>query len=343
MHATRKFLCATTAVCLLGGASVAARADKVELTDGNTLTGKVVDVAGGKMKFNSDGLGDVTIDLAKVKRFTTDEPARVRIKGDGFVTGPITAGDATKVTIDGRDVAMDTVKQINPPAAKWTGSIVANGNLSNGNSHEMGVGVSAGASLRRLDERLDDRFTLGGAYNFSRQRDNTNGVTSTTAEDWFASAKYDKFFTDQFYGYANLRYDHDRIAGLEYRLTPGVGAGYQWFEQPDFNLQTEGGVSYVYEEYIDAGNDDHVAVRLAYHVDKGFGKDNALKLFHNLEYLPAVTDPGDYNLNTDAGVRASLTKTMFAELKGEWRRDSTPAPGALKNDLRFLLGVGWTF
>jgi len=30
-------------------------------------------------------------------------------------------------------------------------------------------------------------------------------------------------------------------------------------------------------------------------------------------------------------------------LKFEWRYDATPAPDAHKNDLRYTLGVGWTF
>jgi hypothetical protein len=34
---------------------------------------------------------------------------------------------------------------------------------------------------------------------------------------------------------------------------------------------------------------------------------------------------------------------MFGEAKVEWKYDSTPAPGAEKNDLRWVLGVGWTF
>jgi hypothetical protein len=51
----------------------------------------------------------------------------------------------------------------------------------------------------------------------------------------------------------------------------------------------------------------------------------------------------DYNLNTDAGLRAAIIGAFFAELKVEFKYDSTPAEGAKKEDLRFLVGVGWTF
>ena len=69
-----------------------------------------------------------------------------------------------------------------------------------------------------------------------------------------------------------------------------------------------------------------------------------LKLFHNLEYLPSVTEPFvDYNLNLDAGLRATVIADFFAELKFEFRYDSTPAIDKKKEDLRFLVGVGWSF
>ena len=83
------------------------------------------------------------------------------------------------------------------------------------------------------------------------------------------------------------------------------------------------------------------ALRLAYHLEKELNE--AFTLFHNLEWLPAFEDPSDYVLTTDAGVRAKLTKTMFSEFKVEYQRDSEPAPDRRKNDLRYTLGIGWTF
>src|SRR5204863_3137783 len=110
--------------------AVMARADEVTLTDGNKLIGKIGNIAGGKMKFTSDSLGDLTIDMAKVTSYKTDAPAAVQVKRDGAkpekISGKITAGDASSVTVEGKSapLPMDTVKQINPPAQKWTGSIV---------------------------------------------------------------------------------------------------------------------------------------------------------------------------------------------------------------------------
>jgi hypothetical protein len=70
----------------------------------------------------------------------------------------------------------------------------------------------------------------------------------------------------------------------------------------------------------------------------------ALTLFHNLEWLPSFDGPfDDYNLNLDAGLRATIVKRLFAEFKIELRYDSAPARGASKDDVRYLVGVGWSF
>ena len=41
--------------------------------------------------------------------------------------------------------------------------------------------------------------------------------------------------------------------------------------------------------------------------------------------------------------RLRIGEGLFAEAKIELRYDSTPAPGAKKDDVRYLLGVGWSF
>jgi hypothetical protein len=56
-----------------------------------------------------------------------------------------------------------------------------------------------------------------------------------------------------------------------------------------------------------------------------------------------VAEWSDYSLNADVGLRAMLTGTLFSEFKVVWQRDSTPAPGAQDDDLRYTLGMGFKF
>ena len=313
-------------------------ADEVQLSNGDKLTGKITQIAGGKLTIKTDLAGEVTVDTKDVVTFSTADPVNLKLKDGQRLEQKVGAAATTQsVSIENKDVAISDVKQLQTGLKQWTGSVVAGALLTRGNSDSDNFNLSFNA-IRRTE---DDRFTLGAGYYFGRQEDPTTGDDSTSVDNWFAQGKYDYFVSEKLYYYGNIRVERDRIAGLDLRVIPGVGLGYQWVEGPAFNFSTEAGLSYVFEKYDEGGSDDHLAARLAYHVDKAV--NDKVGVFHNLEYLPSLERLDDYNIIADAGVRADLTEKMFGEAKVEWRYDSTPAPGAENNDLRFILGVGWMF
>ena len=318
-------------------------ADEILFLNGDRLTGKIVGADGGKLTIKTESAGDVTVDLAKVKTFSTDEPIVLK-SGDTTLRSKVTPGaDGTiqVVPVEGgppQTLALKDVAKINPPPVKWTGSLLGNALITRGNSETENVGVTL-AAVRRSE---NDRITLGAGYYYGRQEDEDTGDKETTIDNWFVLGKYDYFLTKKFYLYGSVRAERDQIADLDLRLVVGAGLGYQWFETPDFNLFTEAGVAWVYEDYEDQDSENHAAARIAYHVD--WKPHKMLTLFHNLEWLPAFYAPfADFNLNTDAGLRAAIIGAFFAEFKVELRYDSTPAEGKNSEDLRFLVGVGWTF
>jgi putative salt-induced outer membrane protein YdiY len=321
-----------------------ARADEVLFVNGDRLTGTIVQAVGGKLTVKSDTVGEVTVDLSKVKTFSTAQPVQLHVGDKTVLSGPVATGaDGTvTVTLPGaagpQVVALRDLTKINPPPVKWTGSVAVNGMLTRGNSDTETIGIAASA-VRRAEQ---DRLTFGAGYQYGRQESPSTGDKEKTIDYLFLLGKYDYFFTRQLYGYAGVKIERDKIADLDLRLTPGAGVGYQWFEGPTFNLSTEAGIAWIYEDYGSAGTRDEIAGRLAYHVD--WRPVSALLLFHNLEWLPAFSGPfDDYLLNGDAGLRVNVTNSFFTEFKGELRRDSTPAPGQKENDWRFLVGVGWNF
>jgi putative salt-induced outer membrane protein YdiY len=331
----------TLCIGLASGAWV--KADEVLFTNGDRLTGKIVGAADGKLKIKSDLAGEVSVDLSKVRTFTTDEPVELHVGEGNVLKSRVSAGPDGSVQAAGgggvaaQAVALKDVRKINPPPVKWTGAITATGLLTRGNSDTDNLGISIDA-VRRAEQ---DRITFGAGYLYGRQRDTDTGDKETTTDNWFIFGKYDYFFNDKLYAFASARVERDRIALLDLRFSPAVGLGYQWIEKEDFNFFTEAGLGWVYEDFSNAGSNDYFAARLAYHVDKKL--NDKVALFHNLEYVPSLEDAGEFNINADAGVRATLTDNMFTEFKFEWKHDSEPAPGADKNDLRYILGVGWSF
>jgi putative salt-induced outer membrane protein YdiY len=320
-----------------------AAADEVLFRNGDRLSGRILELAGGKLTIKTEVAGEVTVDLAKIKTFSTEEPigfrlgrATVRSKvmpgADGTVEIAPSPGDAPRV------IALKDVTAITRLPVRWSGTVALDGQIRRGNTETTDVG--AHVQVERRSEQ--DRITLEGGYFYGNQTDKDTGRTSTSVDHGFGFGKYDYFVSEKLYLFGAIRAEYDRIADLDLRLTPSAGLGYQWYETPTLQLSSELGLAWVYEDFRHRGDNDHFAARLAYHVK--WTPTRHVTLFHNLEYLPALDHPfDDYNLYADAGLRATIVGSLFAELKIQLRYDSVPAPGSDNEDLRYLFGVGWSF
>ena len=224
------------------------------------------------------------------------------------------------------------------PPKRWTGALIANAVANRGNSASDVAGVSAEAVFRNDATR----FSIGGNYAYGRQKDATTGEQAASVNNWSVKAQEDYFLSKAFYLYANARYDQDRIADLKMRQTYGLGAGYQWIDKPDLGVKTETGLTYYNEQMFGGDHRDVIALRLAYGITKSIG--SSVELFHNVEYLPDVTDWATALINADIGGRVTFLPHWLVELKAEWRYNARPLLHDSKRaDTRTTASIGYTF
>lgn len=342
----RKLLYAAAVAAIFAPAGLA-RADSIVFKNGDKISGKILDMQDGKIRIKSAVAGEIVVDTVDVATFSTDDLIDLQLTDGSVVKQKVDPVGDGRVAIAGtagqQEVSIGSLKSINPRTA-WRGSVVAGALFTRGNTDTDSANLSF--DITRRSER--DRYFLGGQYNWGRQEDE-DGDKFTSVENWTLQGKYDYFFNDKLYGFAAMRYDHDRIAALEYRLVPSAGLGYQWEEGPVWNFWTEAGLAYVYEKYEEPSppqpdfDDDSSAfsLRLAYHYDRKL--NDKISMFHNLDYYPSLQDINDFFFITDLGFRATLYADMFAEFKVEWRHNAEPADGSMNNDLRYVVGLGWAF
>ena len=199
-------------------------------------------------------------------------------------------------------------------------------------------------AVRRAER---DRWTAQANYLAARQdeKDDDDPTTeegrTTTQRVISGSLKYDYFFSKKIYAYAGAKGEKDRLADLRLRLNASTGAGVQWIETDEVKLSTEGGLGWLAEYFEDGSENGTLSGRFAYAFTRQFGE--AVRLFHNFEGLHGFDDPHDFLVQTDAGLRSSLTKSMFSEVKVVLNWDSTPSSDAERTDVRYILGVGLKF
>jgi Protein of unknown function, DUF481 len=331
-------------VLAVSAAACAARADVVYFTNGDRLTGKIVSAADGKLVIETKAAGKVTVDLHGVKTFSTEAPIEIKTLSGQIIKQKAAASQQGTIalppvgTLPARSIALGDIGQINPPPVHWTGSVVANAQLIRSDTSSDQFGITANA----VRTSAADRITLEGAYLYGKSKPRGQ-PEQTTADNWFVSGEYDRFFTKRFYGYGNGRVEKDRINYLNLRLTPGAGGGYDWITRPDLNFRTEAGLAYVYQDYGDSGGiQQNVSGRLAYHVDATFF-DKRLSVFHDFQFFPDLQNLSHYLILTDVGLRTAITSQLFSQIKLTVNFDSDPAPEARKTDETLLFGLGYNF
>jgi putative salt-induced outer membrane protein YdiY len=240
---------------------------------------------------------------------------------------------------------MENVKALNPTVEKWHGSVNVAFQSSRGNTYENSATVLANLNRRWEKDRLDANF----GYYYS-ETGNSKESKEKSTDRWEIEAQHDHFWSPKWYSYEKGKYEQDDIAGLDYRLTLGAGAGYQWLD--GFNSEMTGkwsfnqevGAAWIKNQYViqdPSADDSYATVRYAHHL-KYFPKWNEkIEGFHNLEFLPQVNDWENYLIIADVGFSTKIVMDFDLLCKIEWDYNSMPSVGRKSSDIRYIIGLGY--
>ena len=321
-----------------------ATADKVTLKSGSYLTGTAGLIQNGELLFKSDDLGDLKIKVANIASLDKAGNHVVQYNDNTRVDKVLTIRDGALCDGQGK-LDMSNVKATDPGVETWHGSVNVAFQAARGNTYENSASVLANLNRRWEKDRLNIDF--GYYYGENGQ---AGGETVKNTDRWEAEVKHDHFWWEKVYNYEDLRYDRDEIQQLDGRYRLGLGGGYQWLDNSVFestgkwSFNQEFGVNYIKEEY--ENNDDSkaggfCALRYAHHLEYIPKWYDNVSLFHNFEILPEVDMWEKFLAKGDVGLSTKIIMDFDLLAKIEWDYDSMPAPGRKKDDLRYIVGLGY--
>ena len=128
------------------------------------------------------------------------------------------------------------------PAKPWK----ANAEVSfvNANGNTKATTLSAKGKYN-YDWAKDGLEVEAGAFNTTNQQ-------VTTAEQYFASERVTRKWTDKDYLFEKIRWDKDRFAGVRDRYDMGVGEGRLLLDLAKDKLNAELGAGYITEDHYDS-------------------------------------------------------------------------------------------
>jgi len=217
-----------------------------------------------------------------------------------------------------------------PPPPVWESSATLGLSLAKGNSDTLLF--TGNIKTQKKGPKDEWAFGADGAYGENNSVKNNDSI--------HGFGQYNRLFSDRWFGYARADALYDGIADVDYRVTLSPGIGYYFIKEKATTLAAEVGPGVVIEK-LGGKSDTYATLRVAERFEHKFS-DHA-RLWQRAEYLPQVTDFGNYLINFEIGVAASFTKKMELTVMLQDNYASDPAPGRKENDLKLISGITYKF
>jgi putative salt-induced outer membrane protein YdiY len=312
-------------VLLTCGVTSALFADELRLTNGDRLTGTVVQLADGTLTFKTAN-GELRISWKDVAALTTERPYEVTISG--------AAPETMALRISGDPASFANIEKIEAPAppVQWHGGASAGVLSTAGNTDVNSLRIEGNAAARTSA----DRYTVSALLNEARTAD------VQTARNWTASFGYDRFLTKRLFADGSMILSHDRFRDLDLRTAISGGVGYDAWKSGAGTLSVSGGLGYVRENFATIPDSTFAAVHEAAKLDVAF-LAKRLQTFHHHDGYFGVTGTNNLFFRTRNGVRFTIVGGLSSAVEWDLDYDRSPSPGRVKTDRTFALTFGYQF
>jgi hypothetical protein len=348
--------------------------DVLIFTNGDQLTGKLVQAIGGKITFHSDMAGDLSLSLDKIKEMRSSGSFALLEKNQKVVGALVRPGSVKvedgKLSISSGEQVVQTVpvsevgylidaptfrRETNPRPSIWYGW---NGTLSAGatvvRATQNATTFNAATALVRtfptvsyLPPRNRTLVDLSETYGTQRSPGSIPRQTPRLPDQvvktsiFHADAEQDEYLSRRFYYLGEVAFDHNYALGLDLQQIYGAGVGWTPIMNARQRLDLKADVHYEKQGFFNsAGN-----VNL---IGSTFTESYRLNLPHSIVFtelgdvIPSWNDPNAYSANVTAGLALPIFSRFAANLNATDNFINNPSPGYQKSSFQFVTGISYT-
>lgn len=159
--------------------------------------------------------------------------------------------------------------------------------------------------------------------------------------------RYDYEPSERVYVTTQMAASYNRPAGIERRLSPGLGLGYDMVRAESTRLSLDGGLNWVGERFTDDTRENSVYFNLAQ--EFRLRVNETTDLAQRLTYSPRPENLGDYLIQGSLTLTTRVWKLLGIKTEISDDYDSTPfidpdtGVARSSNDLTFITGLSVSF
>ena len=309
--------------------------DVLVLSNGDTLHGKLLNSSGGKITFHSDPLGDISLDLDKIKELHAGGSYAVITKGfrihrknasrlpqgtieisnKAITIGPENAPAAPPIPTSNTAYILDKAtldKQVyHEPGFThgWTGAATAGASIVNATQNQYsfsgGIGlVRLVPSVSWLDKRNRTTVDFTGSYGKITEPAFINpgpppvAVPSNEIKTaiYHADAERDEYFTSRVYALGLVAFDHNFSQNLDLQQIYGGGVGWTAVLTPRQELDLKGTVQYTRQAFISGSPSSRNLIGSTFSADYVL-REKLFTFTQQVAYIPAWNDLHAYSVS----------------------------------------------
>jgi putative salt-induced outer membrane protein YdiY len=311
--------------------------DEVKLKNGDRVSGKLLQLAKGKLHFQTPHSGKLAIDWGQVTSVRSDVKVRVLLATGEVLEGKLSTSQEGKLRVETEgpvppvDVEFAKVTRFNEAPAQWHGNVNLAVRATDGNTHTTSF-LAAGEATRETEK---DLILLRSIFRYGERSGHLQERNS------YALAKYLYRIYEGLYVYASAEILSDRFKDLRLGTVMSVGAGYEVVKEPWGDLAVEAGLAYFDNNFREGKDESHMGGRFSARLRLALPLGFELKdLF---TYYPNFEDSADWQIRNEA--------TLGTALGGGWNLlggvitefDNEPPEGLEEYDNTYFVGLGFTF
>lgn len=322
----------------------AAEPDRIELKNGSTVFGKVVDAENGTLSLETDFAGTIEVRLDRIASMYTETPMTLQMADGSIIQArPLAVEDERLVLPDAVEegvgsYALSQLLRVNPEpwetgdGYRWTGLASGALVLQRGNTESDELDYNVESRWTGLNDRYSARV-------FGQLRE-VNGNRS--AENITLIAKYDRFLEDDWYWGMSASAERDQFSDIDLRAYVGPYLGKKFDHSPRYVLEAELGVSYVSEQFTSSPDQEYPgAVWTLDATSDYFGRD--LRIYVRQNGIWDLQETEDVVVNSTAGMSFPLIASIEGATEITWEYDSGAVADVeeLNQIYRFRIGYRW--
>src|SRR5262245_16393972 len=327
-------------------------ADQIRLSNGDRVSGKIVNKDGDTLKVKTDLMGEVTIPWKSVESVSTEDPLTVVLTSGTSLYGKLNIEEkkvevATTAATQSAPVSdlaairdKETQRQHerleNPGLLDlWEGYIDLGLSGARGNARTTVFTTAANATRTTRTDKTVAYFNQ--IYSSAL----VEGTSATTAQAVRGGWSYNRNISPKLFVNLFNDYEYDRFQNLDLRFVVGGGLGYIAIKDDRKRLDLLGGAAYNREEFSTPETRNSAEAYWGddfnYNLSKVTQFQQRFRMFHN------VSDPGPYRVNFDLSFVTQLKRWLSWQVSLSDRFLSDPVPGRQRNDVLYTTGLRFKF